>query len=252
MSNTASPRGPIKWVPLEANPDIFNSWASNMGLDTHKLAYHDIFGLDDELLQMVPQPVEAVLLLFPINQAIASFRREQDQGKQEQTQPEPETESGNKEESLLWFKQTIGNACGTIGLLHSISSSTKARSLIKSSSALEELLKDVRPLPPIERASYLESFQQLQTTHASAAQGGQTSAPAAEDPVDLHFVCFVRHNGSLVELDGDRKGPVDHGVALESQEDLLSKAVKWIQENYMSRAPESINFNLIALAPAEA
>ncbi|KAL9941089.1 hypothetical protein V8E36_000577 [Tilletia maclaganii] len=252
MAETLSPRKSIRWVPLEANPDIFNSWASNMGLDTDGIAYHDIYGTDEALLQMVPQPVEAVLLLFPITQAIGEFRREQDQGKQEQTDPEAEVDAGKSGDAsapLLWFKQTIGNACGTIGLLHSISSSAKARALIKPDSALEKLLTDVRTKAPAERAQHIESSEALQTTHASAAQGGQTSAPAADDPIDLHFVCFVRHHGRLIELDGDRKGPVDHGVAVDTQEELLPKAVKWIQENYMARAPESLNFNLIALAP---
>ncbi|CAD6921436.1 unnamed protein product [Tilletia controversa] len=246
MAHSDSQRNPIKWVPLEANPDTFNAWASTMGLKTSQLAYHDIFGTDPDLLSMIPQPVQAVLLLFPINEAIAAFRRGQDEGRQELTTPE----AGDP--PLLWFKQTIGNACGTIGLLHSIASSPYARSHILPASPLSQLLADAAPLTPLERASYLESSQHLQTTHASAAQGGQTSAPAPEDPVDLHFVCFVRHAGRLVELDGDRKGPVDHGVRVDSQEELLGTAVKWIQENYMTRAPDSINFNLIALAPAQA
>ena len=33
-------------------------------------AMTDVFGLDDELLMMIPQPVSALLLLFPINQKV--------------------------------------------------------------------------------------------------------------------------------------------------------------------------------------
>ena len=32
--------------------------------------FHDVFGLDDELLGLVPQPCVAILLLFPINQKV--------------------------------------------------------------------------------------------------------------------------------------------------------------------------------------
>lgn len=32
----------------------------------------DVYGVDDALLQMVPQPVRAVLLLFPISQAVSA------------------------------------------------------------------------------------------------------------------------------------------------------------------------------------
>ena len=41
----------------------------NMGMP--KLwAMTDVFGLDDELLAMIPQPVSALLLLFPINNKV--------------------------------------------------------------------------------------------------------------------------------------------------------------------------------------
>jgi ubiquitin carboxyl-terminal hydrolase L3 len=33
-------------------------------------AIQDVFGLDDELLDMLPKPVIAVLLLFPINDKV--------------------------------------------------------------------------------------------------------------------------------------------------------------------------------------
>ena len=88
--------------------------------------------------------------------------------------------------------------------------------------------------------------------HSEVSAQGQTAAPSADAPVDLHFVCFVRdrQSGELLELDGRRKGPVNRGVKVPDQKDLLKVATTWIQENYMSLNHEEVNFNLVALAPA--
>ncbi len=93
----------------------------------------------------------------------------------------------------------------------------------------------------------------LQEVHSEISTQGQTAAPAADAPVDLHFVCFVRDSksGELVELDGRRKGPVRRGVDVPLQKDLLKSATQWIQQNYMSLNPAEVNFNLIALAPEQ-
>jgi hypothetical protein len=49
------------------------------------------------------------------------------------------------EEQVIWFKQTIGHACGSIGLVHCCLNGA-ARSQITPGSFLEKLLKDVTPL----------------------------------------------------------------------------------------------------------
>ena len=61
---------------------------------------------------MVPQPVVSVLLLYPITANNEAYRKEQAQ-KEEQIIPS----------DLIFYKQTISNACGTIGLLHSLANS---------------------------------------------------------------------------------------------------------------------------------
>lgn len=50
----------------------------------------------------------------------------------------------------------------------------------------------------------------------AAAQEGDTAPPALEDVVDLHFVALVNRNSRLVELDGRKSFPIDHGKTTDS------------------------------------
>ena len=76
----------------------------------------------------------------------------------------------------------------------------------------------------------------------------------AEDEVDFHYVCFVKSSktGHLYELDGDRKGPVDHG-SLGPGENILSSGALSIIQNFIGRENgQNVNFSLLALVSAEA
>lgn len=78
------------------------------------LSWHDVYSLDDpSLLAFVPRPVHALLLVFPVSQAYEKSRGEEDG-------PLPDYSGSGLDEEVLWFKQTIGNACGLMGLLHSV------------------------------------------------------------------------------------------------------------------------------------
>ena len=77
-----------------------------------------MFGLDSELLGLVPRPVAAVMLLFPITDKYEDARIEEDK-KLEQLQEADNSANSNKDD-VFFVKQTIGNACGTMGLIHAI------------------------------------------------------------------------------------------------------------------------------------
>ena len=88
-----------------------SSLVHKLGLTTG-LSWHDVYSIDDpSLLAFVPRPAHALLLVFPTNSAYEKARDEEDKSLSDYSGTGPE-------EEVLWFKQTIGNACGLMGLLH--------------------------------------------------------------------------------------------------------------------------------------
>ncbi|CAK9185727.1 unnamed protein product [Ilex paraguariensis] len=63
-----------RWLPLEANPDVMNQFFWGLGVPPDEAECYDVYGLDDELLEMVPKPVLAVLFLYPITLQVCGFR----------------------------------------------------------------------------------------------------------------------------------------------------------------------------------
>jgi ubiquitin carboxyl-terminal hydrolase L3 len=86
------------------------------GLGLNKaIAFQDVFSIDDpELLAFVPRPALALLLIFPVSEVYEKSRHDEDEDKVEYTGSGPD-------EPVIWYRQTIGNACGLIGLLHAVS-----------------------------------------------------------------------------------------------------------------------------------
>ncbi|KAH7130496.1 hypothetical protein B0J11DRAFT_429087 [Dendryphion nanum] len=256
-----SPPRAKRFVPLENNPEVMTSLVHKLGLAPN-LAFHDVFSIDEpELLAFVPRPAHALLLIFPVSETYEKFRVQEDKEKEEYAGHGPS-------EEVIWYKQTIGNACGLIGLLHGVSNG-EARSQIRlftlfihnansnpePDSDLSKLLSEAIPLKPVERANLLYESNALESAHQDAATGGDTSAPSADDRVDLHFVCFIKSKENhLWELDGRRKGPLLRGD-LAADEDVLSdKALDLGVRSFLKRETEAgggdLRFSLIVLAPA--
>ncbi|MCJ1399884.1 ubiquitinyl hydrolase 1 [Xylographa trunciseda] len=213
---------------------------------SNSIGFHDVYSIDDpELLAFVPRPAYALLLVFPVDETYEKFRSQEDSGK-------PEYNGSGPEEEVMWFKQTIGNACGLIGLLHGASNGPVTK-FIDPGSDLEHLLQEATPLNPIQRADLLYESRALESAHQTAAQKGDTAAPSAEDYVELHYVCFVKSmDNNLWEMDGRRIGPLKLGK-LEPEEDVLSeKALRLSVRSFLQREEQAgggeLRFSLVALS----
>lgn len=118
---------------------------------------------------------------------------------------------------------------------------------------MAKLVQDAIPLNPAKRADLLYESEALESAHQSAAGDGDTSAPAAEDNVDLHYVCFVKSaNEDLWELDGRRKGPLNRGKLSEYEDVLSERALDLGPRSFLKRESEAgggdLRFSLITLA----
>lgn len=199
----------------------------------------DVYGLDDELLSLVPRPVCAVLLLFPVTQ------------KYEESKAEEQSRIKNRGQELsstvYFVKQTIRNACGTIALIHAVANNQNKLEF-GPDSTMKKFLNQSSKMSPDARAKFLEKDESIRVSHEISAQEGQTETPHIDDKVDLHFITFIEEHGSLYELDGRKPFPINHGPT--SSETLLEDAVV-ICKTFMNRDPDELRFTVVALAKSQ-
>ncbi|TEB22877.1 cysteine proteinase [Coprinellus micaceus] len=230
------------WIPLESNPEVFNKWAQRAGLVTKQDAFGDVYGLDDDILAIVPQPTQAVILLFPDVPEAKAHQTSEDERIAKDGQP-------HLDPTIFYVKQTIGNACGTIALIHALANSKVTWA---PNSPLHDFIAETQGKNPEERAQLLETRPLFANIHAETAQEGQ-SAPNID--TDLHFVCFVAApDADLRKVAKGQESPTDAAAKTDGDHDtgmrdLLKDVAKVIKERYLTQT-ESVYFSLMALGPS--
>lgn len=110
------------WIAAVSQVHTWQKWAKKAGLVTSQAHFEDIYGLDDDvrptdvvnvyhiailpsifndqLLAIVPRPVKAVVLLFPIDAEGDAKRQEEDEKIAREGQPKIDN-------TVFWIKQTV-------------------------------------------------------------------------------------------------------------------------------------------------
>ncbi len=140
-------------------------------------AFHDVLGLDEELLMMLPQPVQAMVLLFPSTDAVRSGRTKEDA-----VPPSAPF--------FLWQGQALGNACGTIASIHAVANSAAGEQLTPGG-PLATFLAKTAGMHPAERGLALDAAQasQGQTSSAGVCVRARACVSSMRTPIS---VCIVR------------------------------------------------------------
>ncbi|KAF6824380.1 ubiquitin carboxyl-terminal hydrolase, family 1 [Colletotrichum plurivorum] len=240
-----TPEGKKTVIPLENNPDVFTSLVHDLCVSS-ELGFFDVYSLDEpSLLSLVPRPALALIFITPAPmyysvRAADGTRLAKEDGV---------TYAGKgPQEPVIWFRQTIGNACGLYALIHAVGSG-EARSFVKEGSLLEKLLREAEPLAWEERADVLYRSEELEEAHMKAARRGDTAAPPAEEKPGYHFIAFVKgRDGHLWELEGGSDGPVDRGVLGEGDDMLSERALEMGVKRFIGFADGNLEFSIVALA----
>lgn len=214
------------WLPLESDPNCLNKFLKKLG--QQKLNFVDVLGFEEEALAFTPQPVYALLLIYPLGEQKIITKDE-----------------NNVDDKNVWFiKQTIPNACGTIALLHILGNLRKKFPLDESSVA-DLFFKKVHDMSSDERAKELEKNIEIKKLHKEFAEPGTTPLSNDVANVDTHYTVFLEENGQIFELDGRKQKPISHGET--TADTLLKDCVKIIQNIYMSKGTHEHRFAVLAL-----
>ncbi|KAJ8795308.1 hypothetical protein J1605_018323 [Eschrichtius robustus] len=215
--------------------------------------FEDVLGLEEESLGSVPAPACALLLLFPLTaqvgrgargaQALRCARCRQT-GHENFRKKQIEELKGQEVSPKVYFmKQTIGNSCGTIGLIHAVANN-QDKLEFEDGSVLKQFLSETEKLSPEDRAKCFEKNEAIQAAHDAVAQEGQCRV---DDKVNFHFILFNNVDGHLYELDGRMPFPVNHGTS--SEDSLLQDAAKVCRE-FTEREQGEVRFSAVALCKA--
>ncbi|KAK3932040.1 Ubiquitin carboxyl-terminal hydrolase [Frankliniella fusca] len=220
----------MAWLPLESNPE----YIQRAGVPENTQVV-DVFGLDPDILAIVPQPTYAIILLFPCSENYEKYKAEEEQMLKDKDQKIPS--------STFFMKQITPNACGTIALIHGILNCPDEIPL--KDGMLKEFKDKGASLSPLERGELLDKMNTIIELHKEVAAEGQTEAPPADENIIHHFVAFVHKEGNLLELDGRKFGPINHGPT--TPETFLADAAK-VCQTFMARDPEEVRFTIVAIS----
>jgi ubiquitin carboxyl-terminal hydrolase L3 len=219
MSETKKEELRVKWLPLESNPEVINKYVQNIGINTDLFEFTDIYGLDSELLAMVPKPCIAVLLLFPVTKLYQEYRDKQIEILKKNSQ----TVNPN----VYFTRQTVSNACGTVALIHALANNKEILN-IEINKTFGKFLQNTQEMTPAQRAEFLKSDDSMTSAHSESANEGQTETPSIDEELELHFIAYIQKDGVLYELDGAKEFPISHGEA--TAENLLEKSVEVVRK----------------------
>ena len=196
-----------RWVPIECDPEVFQEAIELYGVPDTTIT--EVYS--EELFDMVPQPIEALMMLYPSGcDEIQDFI--------DRTFPINTTHP-----DIFHIPQRVSNACGTYALLHAFINLRDGDELKEDSpfSTLWYQLASNPQATPDEKFQWFLDNTEIAKIHHKYAEEGQTDKSNYVH-TDVHYITLFHKHGHLWILDGGRDGPLDAGEC--GPDEVLKKA----------------------------
>eukprot|EP00986_Skeletonema_menzelii_P017844 scaffold22492_cov138-Skeletonema_menzelii.AAC.5 len=276
------------WLPLESNPAIFTSYARSTSHLPQTWEFVDVLGFgggaSDDLLLLSPtesnisNTVAGAIFLFPTTDAIYA-----DRGVQKVWLRKHDQSHHNILSRHVFHVEQVkgfGNACGSIAATHILLNSglalpnipdpfNESGGIASPLSAYKNACINVsnndqdQDCLRRQRGEMLVKTQELHNISDRSAQStaSQTQCPESGDTYLGHHYCAfvpVKFDGKIyvVELDGTKIRPIDHGTVEENNYDhddddnnnaFLRAVANVVKRKWMALEPNRIDFSLMAL-----
>ena len=212
-----------RWLRLESDPEVFTKFLHNLGVG-QEYAVLDVLGFEPDVLSLVPKSTVGFIFISP--------------------EAGPGEELSSPPEGLYWMKQMVGDACGTVAVIHAVVNSGIA---LEPGSILEKFVNKTRNMSPEEKGIALGEDTEFAAAHEAAAKDGNTAVTGPSyDRMHGHYMAFVHNQGRLYEMTGSRI--IDHGPT--SPETFLVDAGKACQAKIDSikATNDSLEFGTVAIS----
>jgi ubiquitin carboxyl-terminal hydrolase L3 len=171
------------WLPLESNPEMLTAVARRLGMP-QGWGFCDVFGVDAELLSLVPRPCTAVTLLFDSSsESVRAFKQVQSEA--------ISAEGQHVSDNVFYIDQVVANACGTVATVHALCNSVDEIG-IAPETPIGRFVADNKSATPAQRGAGLAAAADVhEASEAESQRGGQTATPALGEKISYHFVAFI-------------------------------------------------------------
>ncbi|KAJ2902314.1 putative 26s proteasome-associated ubiquitin carboxyl-terminal hydrolase [Zalerion maritima] len=231
------------WNTIESDAGVFTFLLDNLGVKD--VQFEELLSLDTESLQVLQPHLYGVIFLFKF----PTDKPYNDPNDRPEGGPDPAAA-----ERLFFAKQTIQNACGTQALLSVVMNKTEGVDAgnIEVGEKLREFREFTMALPPDFRGEALSNSELIRDVHNSFARsspfadetGRKARSPEEAEDV-FHFIAYSSIGGTLYELDGLQRAPLNHGACTQKQ--LPEKLVPVLRSRIERYGAGEIRFNLMAM-----